>query len=95
MKIHCIKRGCNNLAVWILMSSLNIFYCDNCVPRSCSCNLKINDEPDEDGNYYSSEEYTDETERLLPCCEYWYDDFGFNDLDDWDQYMYEEADDET
>ena len=64
----CYK--CNEkLAVWHYMpmtTRKDIYFCDDCVPRGCSCNIPIN----------SSEEERDEQGRLLPCCEYWYDDRG-------------------
>lgn len=48
----------------------NGFYCDDCVPRGCSCNIDPDtglEDKDNDGRYY-------------PCCEYLYNDNGF-DLD--------------
>ncbi len=45
-----------------------LYYCDNCVPRGCSCNI----DPD------TLEEDKDHLGRLYPCCEYWFDDQGFN-----------------
>lgn len=108
---------CNNKAVWEYMPSHNgkIFYCDNCVPRGCTCNLfnieeipetefhnKINNikfwdtesvkkytngeisdeefdnlgslEKKVNSTYY---EILDEYGRRLPCCEYDYNEDGF------------------
>jgi hypothetical protein len=45
----------------------NRFWCDDCIPRGCSCNINPN----------TGIEDTDGQERLLPCCEYWYNDQGF------------------
>jgi hypothetical protein len=45
------------------------FYCEDCVPRGCSCNIK--DYPLNDPNEPGIEE-TDELGRLLPCCEFDY-----------------------
>lgn len=51
-KILC--KICNkNMAVWIYMPK-NYFYCDNCVPRGCSCNLytvKDDGKPDNSENF--------------------------------------------
>lgn len=108
---------CDNKAVWEYMPSHigKIFYCDNCVPRGCTCNLfhieeipdtEYHDEGDnikywdnesvkkyidgaisnkefdklgslkkrEDSTYYT---ILDEYGRRLPCCEYDYNEDGF------------------
>ena len=38
-KHRCSK--CDNMAVWLYMPSSKgrVFFCDNCVPRGCSCNV--------------------------------------------------------
>lgn len=80
MKARCDK--CNIMARWNYMLSHNDdagYYCDDCVPRGCSCNL----DPD------TNTEDRDEFGRLLPCCEYHYSDDGYDDdkpLDDSDRY---------
>lgn len=43
------------------------YYCYDCVPRGCSCNY---DEA-------TQKEDTDEQGRLLPCCEFDYNEKGF------------------
>lgn len=47
------------------------FYCDDCVRRGCSCNT------DENGV-----EDRDEKGRLLPCCEYGFNENGYECLDE-------------
>lgn len=66
MKLKC--DNCNNNATWLLMSGKGQ-YCDDCVPRGCSCN--IDDDTDE--------ESLDEFGRKYPCCEFWYDKEGYED----------------
>ena len=69
MKHICIKENCKIIAVWYYMPGKDeIYYCDNHVPRGCSCNV----DPD------SYQENTDALGRLFPCCEYDYDLDGFN-----------------
>lgn len=64
--IQC--RKCTKIAVWqYIPGSDNWAYCDNCVPRGCPCNYDLDsDEPDRDS-----------LGRELPCCEYDYDENGF------------------
>jgi hypothetical protein len=72
----CCK--CSNKAVWKYIPAderswqdKSRFYCEDHIGRGCSCNRKnmsdLNDE----------EEFTDEQGRLLPCCEYDYNEKGF------------------
>lgn len=64
----CIK--CTKSAVWWYVPSDvdgNRYYCDNCVPRGCSCNIKPS----------TNEEYQDEQGRKMPCCEYDYNERGY------------------
>ena len=57
------KCECGKLAVWYYMPNDNEWVaCDDCVPRGCSCN---------------NEEDVDEKGRKLPCCEWWYDENGW------------------
>jgi hypothetical protein len=70
---------CGTMAVWIYMPSSSEYphYCDNCVPRGCTCNR----EP-QDGNWDNLEESnwinpTDKQGREYPCCEFEYDKNGF------------------
>ena len=42
------------------------YFCDDCVPRGCSCQRLDYDNEDED-----APQRKDEYGRLLPCVEYW------------------------
>ena len=64
------------MAVWFAMS-FDGAWCDDCVPRGCSCNKFPPD--------YATEETMDKVEwvevldeqgRKLPCCEIWFDKDG-------------------
>ena len=102
-KIKCCK--CNKIALWFYAPSSkgeDAFYCDDCVPRGCSCNqyaLSEFDENEEQGNkiYWNEErnnftnkktedsffyEIVDDKGRRYPCCEYWYDEDGWEDEKD-------------
>lgn len=57
---------CDNKAVWLYMPG-TAQYCDNCVPRGCSCNVI-------DYDAIVLEESKDEFGRLYPCVEYCYDE---------------------
>lgn len=79
-KHKCIK--CNQLAIWYYVPwskkkiELEAYYCDDCISRGCSCNvISFNPNPDDPASY---EQYKDEQERLLPCCEYDWDGDGFS-----------------
>jgi hypothetical protein len=69
-----MKRICNKCpkpAVWVYMPRYDddsSYYCDDCVHRGCSCML------DESNEYLK-----DELGRALPCCEYDYEEDGYND----------------
>ena len=68
MKYHSCKR-CSSKAIWkYAPSDSEGYYCDNHVPRGCSCNL----------DFDSNIEYTDDSGRFLPCCEYDYEINGFD-----------------
>ena len=68
MKILCGK--CKKIAIWLYVPGKdNWAFCDDHVPRGCSCNI----DPD------TGIEDTDHKGRLFPCCEYFYDDRGFDD----------------
>ena len=72
MKPLCAKCS-NNLAVWMYMphtysTPRDIYFCDDCVPRGCFCNVDPN----------TGEEDKDPLGRFYPCCEYMYDDRGFH-----------------
>lgn len=68
MKYKCCK--CDKTAVWCYIpgqEGKDDYYCDDCVRRGCSCNI----------DPVTLVEDTDEKGRLFPCCEYLYDDRGF------------------
>ena len=70
MKHQC--RVCFEMATWKYMPSgerdeLDRYYCDVCIQRGCSCNENPN----------TDIEYVDDQGRLLPCCEYDFDEHGF------------------
>lgn len=60
LDFHCDKCGKNKSSVWAYMPGKQK-YCDECVPRGCSCN------ENEDGT-----QDLDLLGRPMPCCEYWY-----------------------
>jgi hypothetical protein len=67
-----IKVRCDvchaKMAQWNYMPGKEYnYHCDDCVSRGCSCNII-----DDDGN-----EYTDDLGRLVPCCEYNYQENGY------------------
>jgi len=98
------KCTCGSDAVWLLMSASeahsNPFYCDNCVPRGCSCNMRSidistydsldNDMPEgienkdwrwvseDTENFLKYWTYIDEFGREYPCCEFDYEEDGFD-----------------
>jgi len=82
MKLKCPQ--CNLLATWYYMPCCETpgYYCDNHVPRGCSCNFIIGEDCNpilgEDGHYI---EETDDQGRLLPCCEWDYCPYGISDYD--------------
>lgn len=43
----------------------DLYFCDRCVPRGCSCNVV-----DLDDNNTNAEQFRDAENRLLPCVEY-------------------------
>jgi len=63
---------CSELAIWMYAPSgrkeKDRYYCDACIKRGCNCNIN----PD------SGEEDVDDLGRKYPCCEYLYDDRGFD-----------------
>lgn len=98
-KIKCCK--CNNIALWFYAPSSSeedAFYCEEHVPRGCSCNqyhLSEFFDIDNNSNYifwnknlnsFTNEqtsesayyEPVDEQGRRFPCCEYWYDEDGWD-----------------
>lgn len=72
-----LKCKCGKTATWLYMPSSKIWVCcDNCVPRGCSCNTKIDDSGEEP--IFLDEQEIDDQGRLLPCCEWFYEKDGFD-----------------
>jgi len=84
-----------NMAVWLYMPSStreDNFFCEECVPRGCSCGREYLDmedydnTPPEDKTLWKWIEVdkiwagVDEKGREWPCCEYSYDDNGFDEI---------------
>jgi hypothetical protein len=75
MKTVC--QNCPNIAVWWYMpSDGGGDYCDECVPRGCSCNVDPN----------TGVEDVDDRGRFYPCCEYGYAEEGIEEGKDWEEY---------
>ena len=72
MKKTCLK--CDNTAVWDYAPNGRYYYCDEHVPRGCSCNYKESQMDAE-----NPELEFDEQGRDLPCVEYDYNEEGFNE----------------
>lgn len=77
----CLRNGVKALAVWNYAPSDgrgDVMFCDDHVPRGCSCNSSGYAGREELPPFHpEAEEKTDEQGRLLPCCEYWFDEDGF------------------
>jgi len=88
MKLLC---KCGKIATWVYMPSDNNWACcDDHVPRGCSCNIDLKEEfyrddlsIEELDELYKHEEnfkeVLDNQERQLPCCEWWYDEEGWDE----------------
>ena len=68
---------CGKNATWSYMPGASD-YCDDCVPRGCSCNLEpkpkfdyIETYEEEPHNPEHWQKAKDDKGRELPCCEYW------------------------
>ncbi len=95
------KCNCGLVATWCYMPASNSmdnpYFCDNHVPRGCSCNREYVPRDDDSekelgypgenpptGNEWKwvekdvSWEYTDNKGRSLPCCEFWYEQNGWD-----------------
>ena len=85
---------CKNIATWIYMPGSDNretpYYCDNCVPRGCSCDHHYLVEEYDDSPPNNNENvdwkwiekdkiwcHIDEKGREFPCIEYDYDENGF------------------
>ena len=77
-----IKCECGKIAVWIYMPSDSDdypYYCDDCVPRGCSCNCYPKDDDYDNSDPDNWIEELDEKGRKQPCCEYEYFEEGFEE----------------
>lgn len=72
-KKKCDK--CPKMAVWeYAPSDGDRAYCEDCVPRGCSCNvIDWESEDESDAN-----QRRDDEGRIYPCCEYDYDETGWS-----------------
>lgn len=66
---------CEQKAEWTYMPG-DFSFCDKHVPRGCTCNANPIDDNWDNSNPKNWKQETDELGRLLPCCEYWYDENG-------------------
>lgn len=87
------KCDCGKMAMWVyapgFSSGASPYFCDDCVPRGCSCNHhyikeeEYDDTPTEEDapiKWIKEGEiwcHVDEQGREYPCCEYDYDEDGF------------------
>ena len=92
----CKNFASGKIATWLYMpmtdSIESPFYCDDCVPRGCSCQIDMDNEceltnireqtTEEIVSYKDVRDNPrhrrDEQDRLLPCIEFEYDEFGFD-----------------
>lgn len=88
--IPCIV--CGRKADWFYMPGSES-YCDNHVPRGCSCNAELKEGIDIDSeeatnhaNYY---EPVDDQGRKYPCCEYSKIDPSFHDNKEFVEHVWE------
>lgn len=67
------------MAVWFDMAGYDSdFFCDDCVPRGCSCNVEPIDGDIFNLNPVNWRQNKDSLGRLLPCCEFSYSEDGFD-----------------
>jgi len=93
-KILC---DCGKTATWVYLPYSSVktdspYYCDECVPRGCTCNyenileLAYEEATGEEGKDWHWVEKDKTWERLddsgkpYPCCEYDYEKEGFDEL---------------
>jgi hypothetical protein len=83
---------CGNMAVWTYLPG-DSSYCDSCVPRGCDCNVRHVEDYGETESEHDGEEdkgwrwivpgkiweRIDDNGRRFPCCEYMYDEDGFEE----------------
>ncbi|MCK9543720.1 MAG: hypothetical protein M0R03_17000 [Novosphingobium sp.] len=73
------KCECGKLATWCYMPNDSVGYkCDDCVPRGCTCNQYPIDDDYDNLNLDNWIAQLDDEGRLLPCCEWWYDEEGWD-----------------
>lgn len=97
-----VCSDCGNLATWLYMPESTLkhdpFYCDNCVPRGCDCQIvHVYEDELEGADLPTAEDlpfkwikfgkiwkHIDTLGRDLPCCEYDYSEEGYeyNDEDE-------------
>jgi hypothetical protein len=76
-KLKCSE--CNRIAIWLYMpGKIDNAYCDLHVPRGCTCNDYPIDDDYDNLNPENWKEEIDEQGRRSPCCEYMYDEEGFD-----------------
>lgn len=86
MKLKC---KCGKIATWVYApAEHNWSCCDNCVPRGCTCwesNWKENKPEGIENDDWCWTNKPEIWEKLdgngnrLPCCEWWYDEEGWDD----------------
>ena len=87
-KLAC---NCGKLAVWSYIPASDIRknreFCEDCVPRGCSCETEYIEyecfPPKDRSDWIWIEEnvswcYVDELGRKSPCCEFWFDENGWD-----------------
>jgi hypothetical protein len=85
-QFECIKCKVAPKFGWVYMpdtgDEVDYFFCDECVPRGCSCNDDLKEGIDIDSTEATlAENYVerrDERGRLYPCCEYFYVENDFS-----------------
>jgi hypothetical protein len=84
------KCNCGKIAIWMYAPVYSLdkripYFCDDCVPRGCSCNYyfigegEIQPSTNEGWKWVKEEVWTylDEEGREYPCCEFSYEEDGF------------------
>jgi hypothetical protein len=94
----CKGMASGKIAVWMYIPDDEVeirFYCDDCVPRGCFCQMDVEDSVDstEEGTDWEEQRQMirngthplistharDEEGRLLPCVEFEYSEDGFEE----------------
>ena len=97
---HCKKFASGKIATWMYMPADGLlrrspFYCDDCVPRGCDCQIEwedgdihpvshkeINDGLKDEKSLAYKRHRKDDEGRLMPCCEFDYEEFGFEHMEE-------------